>query len=104
MPEELSSYLNKSAGDADKSLGNQASGTPKTRPSESETHMVASSNLTSVAEMFMPRPFDLGTVLVHNAHDIREFPAVEHVAIGERNLRFQPDLRIITSPARKTWT
>lgn len=47
--------------------------------------------------MLMPGPLKFGTVLAHNAYDIREFPAVEPIALGQRNLWFQPDLRIVPS-------
>src|SRR5262249_52417107 len=77
--------------------GNQASGTPRVRPSVSSTHMVCSSNRTTVAEILMPRSQDPISIFRDSPYDMPKLSRIEAVAVGNRDVRLSPNLAI--SPA-----
>src|SRR5690606_13804972 len=60
--------------------GNHASGTPSTRPSDSSTHTLSSSNLRDLAEMLMPCPFDERRVVLDDPRQLGQGPRVEPIA------------------------
>src|SRR5690242_5967049 len=74
--------------------GNQASGTPRVRPSESSTHILSSSNLTVVAltEEVVPSLFDALTVRLDQFQQLAQRPCVEAVVVGNRYFRAKPNL------------
>jgi len=97
MPRELSSKPARCSGVAAKRRGNQANGTPTTRPSSRSTHRLSSSKRTALAEVVIPSPFDQLTVVRRYGHQLAQGCGVEAIACSNADLWHQPKLRFMTT-------
>jgi hypothetical protein len=66
------------------------------RPSAKSTHKVSSSKRTALAEVLMPRPFDLFASRGNNPAEPRQIATGEAKTIRQCNLWPQPELRLRT--------
>jgi len=71
-PKGVVSTASRCSGVAFNRRGNQTSGTPRVRPSDRASHMVASSKLTLCAEMVMPCLCDACLVEVYHSSDLAQ--------------------------------
>lgn len=99
-PRLLMRQASRCSGDACKRRGNHASGTPSTRPSESPTHMLSSSNRTLVGltEELSPLDFDVLTVCLDQLKKFSQGRPIETIVAGQPNPRTQPELGFYTRP------
>ena len=84
------------SGEARTRRANHAKGAPIVRPSSRSTHKVSSSKRTALAEMLMPRPFDLFASRDNNPAEPCQIATGEAKTIRQRNLWPQPELRLRT--------
>jgi hypothetical protein len=79
--------------------GNQASGTPSTRPSDNPTQRLSSSKRTFVGltEELPPRGLDALTVCLDQLQQLSQGLAIEAVIVGYPNLWTKPELRFRAS-------
>src|ERR1700722_6085204 len=59
--------------------------------------MELSSNLTAVAEVSIPDPFDPPPLLTHHAAERVQFRRIKPEALSHSNFRLQPELRFVAA-------
>lgn len=94
-PRALIRTILRCAGEPCSSRGNQASGTPNVRPSDSSTHKVSRSQwaLLALTEIRIPSPLDLFTPPLDDAKQLVQCPGVKAIVGGNVRVGSQPELR-----------